>query len=151
MTVSCAGWQHRWSKGACRWGFAPIGCMIEGSAADGAVARYQRAVPELFRLDARGLHDGRPTLQLALDKSIKLLRCTTDDVAGLCLRNGRAYRRHPQDVVEDAMDARNQRRIHAGRCGNAVPYGDIETGHGFADRWRVRQLGHRPHRGTGEG
>src|ERR1700758_1593834 len=62
---------------------------------------------ELFWLDARSLHDGRPTLQLALDKSVKLLRCTTNDVAGLCLRNRRAYCRHPQDVVEDAIDARN--------------------------------------------
>ena len=47
MTVSCAGWQHRWSKGACRWDFAPIGCMIEGSAADGAVARYRQCSPSL--------------------------------------------------------------------------------------------------------
>ena len=50
MTVSCAGSQHRWSKGACRWDFAPIGCMIEGSAADGAVARYRQCFPSLKRV-----------------------------------------------------------------------------------------------------
>ena len=46
MKVFCAGWHHRWSKGACRWDFAPIGCMIEGSAADesrGALASANRS------------------------------------------------------------------------------------------------------------
>ena len=46
MTVFCAGWPHRWSKGACRWDFAPIGCMIEGSAAGRESWRVSERQPQ---------------------------------------------------------------------------------------------------------
>ena len=36
MTLSCAGWRNRLSKGACGWAFAPIGCVIAASALDGS-------------------------------------------------------------------------------------------------------------------
>ena len=64
--------------------------------------------------------------------------------------DGGAHRRHLQNLVEDAVDARDQRRIHAGRPGDAVPNGDVEAGYRLADRRRVRQLRHRPHRDAGK-
>jgi hypothetical protein len=40
---------QRPQKGACHWGFAPIGCVIEGSAADGS----RGALPSANRSQAR--------------------------------------------------------------------------------------------------
>ena len=47
----------------------------------------------LFGFDAGGLDDFWPTLQLALDEGVELLRGAADDLGGLRFRDGLAHRR----------------------------------------------------------
>src|SRR5262249_45029679 len=60
----------------------------------------------LLRLDAGFLHDLRPALELALDEGVERERRTADDIGRLRAGDGVAHRRHLEDVVEDAVDAR---------------------------------------------
>ena len=63
MTVSCAGWQHRWSNGACRWDFAPIGCMVARLV--GAVAPYRAPTAAKLVPDIKAkLRDSRSSLAM---------------------------------------------------------------------------------------
>jgi hypothetical protein len=104
----------------------------------------------LLRSYSSGLDDLRPTLQLALDEGVELLRGATNDLGGLRSCDGRANRRHLQNLVEDAVDPGDQCSIHAGGPHDAVPNGDIKTGYRLPG-WRgVRQLRHRPHRSAGK-
>ena len=98
----------------------------------------------LLRSYSSGLDDLRPTLQLALDEGVELLRGATNDLGGLRSCDGRANRRHLQNLVEDAVDARDERGIHAGRPGDAVPNGNVVARYRLPGRRRVRQLRHRP-------
>ena len=104
----------------------------------------------LLRSYSSGLDDLRPTLQLALDEGVELLRGATNDLGGLRSCDGRANRRHLQNLVEDAVNPGDQCGIHAGGPHDAVPNGDIKTGYRLPG-WRgVRQLRHRPHRNAGK-
>src|SRR4030095_15701948 len=100
----------------------------------------------LLRSYAGGLDDLRPALELALDEGVELLRRAADDIGRLRSRDGGAHRRHLQDLVEDAVDAGAQRRIHAGGPYDAVPDGDIEAGYRLPGRRCIRQVPHRPPR-----
>src|SRR3954470_21781057 len=75
----------------------------------------------LLRSYSSGLDDLRPTLQLALDEGVELLRGATNDLGGLRSCDGRANRRHLQNLVEDAVDPGDQCSIHAGGPHDAVP------------------------------
>ena len=93
----------------------------------------------LLRSYSSGLDDLRPTLQLALDEG-NMLRGATNDLGGLRSCDGRANRRHLQNLVEDAVDPGDQCSIHAGGPHDAVPNGDIKTGYRLPG-WRgIRQL-----------
>src|SRR6266513_4495489 len=94
----------------------------------------------LLRLDTGGADDFRPALQFALDERVELLRGAADDVGSLRFRDGGAHRGHLQHLVEDAVDARNERRVHARRADDAVPDAHVEAGYRACDREHVRQL-----------
>src|SRR5215208_8426387 len=86
-----------------------------------------------FRLDAGGLDDVWPAFQFVLDEGVELLRRAANDVRGLRSGDGGTYRRHLQYLIEHAIDARNQHRIHTGRPQNAVPNTGIEARNGLGD------------------
>ena len=77
--------------------------------------------PNLFGLDARGLHHLRPALQLGLDEIVELFGRTADHVGRLRAGDRGVHRRRLEHLVEDVVDARRQRRVHAGGGNDAVP------------------------------
>src|SRR5262249_1923536 len=98
----------------------------------------------LLRLYPGGFDDFRPPLQFALDKRIKLLRRTPNDVRSLSFRNRLLHCWELQDLVEDAIDPSDQTSVHASRANDAMPTVHVKSGYRLRHWRRIRQLRHWP-------